>query len=218
MINQESKTLREFSFTAKAKNKDTIKVRFGYDTSARHSGYYLNASVNGQSMRSDASTMKRVRSLGIDVINRIIDSIGLDVTGAPYDLESSAPAVLCSGNVSDIQKYFRITEATGIESINKTVAAIKKAKSESAISNIVSKFINGQRLRLLEINRDLIQEIRDTYQNGIQLSDNQVITLSFEGILRRTHNPLYYKRDMDYIRKARVRLFKNVLKRNYRPF
>lgn len=212
MINQESKTLREFSFTVKTKKKETLRIRFGYDTSARHSGYYVSVSN-----RSDEKTLQSVRSLGITTLNQIIDSIGLDVTGVPYDLESTAVALLCKGNVAEIRKYFRM-DVSDEETITQTIAAIKKAKSESAIEGIVNRFVKGQRLRLLEANRELIQSIRDMYLNGIQLPDGQDIKISFEGLLRRKHNPLYYKRDMDYIRKARVKLFKNVLKRTYRPF
>ena len=218
MLNPESNTMREFSLTTTTSNGDSLKILFGYDTSANHSGCYLRASFNGEKPRSDAKAIKRVRALGIDSINTLIDSIGYDVTGAPYNmLEKTVSNIR---NRQELIRLYRISasDSTNLTLLSKMMSDSIAATSDKQRNQIIIRFANTQRLRMLELNRQMIQDIRELYMDGVDFTDGSHSVVSFEGLLRIKHNPLYYKRDMDYIRKARVRLFKNVLKRSYRPF
>lgn len=221
MLNPESKTLREFSLTTKTKNGDAIKVLFGYDTSANHSGYYMLASINDKKPSSDAKTMKRISGLKIATLDMIASHIGYDVTGAPYDMDEKAISLLTNDvcSVADLASFYHISMAdtASCDALEAMVDRFDSTGAEKQRHALVSRFGNTQRIRMIEESRELVQNIREFYLKGIEINGQHVVPCH-EGLLRMTHNPLYYKRDMDYIRKARVRLFRNVLKRSYKPF
>ena len=221
MLNPESKTMREFSLTTTTKNGDAIKVLFGYDTSANHSGYYLSASINGGKPSSDAKTLKRIAALNIPALHWIAEYVGTDVTGAPYDMDEKAIAMLTNEcSVDQLAEFYHIQKfnhATIYDALTKMVVRFDIAKSEKQRRALVNRFGNSQRIRMIEENRQVIRNLREFYLKGIEINGQHIVPC-FEGLLRMKHNPLYFKRDMDYIRKARVRLFKNVLKRSYKPF
>ncbi len=220
MLNPESQTMREFSISTKTKKGEPAKVLFGYDTSANHSGYYISLSVNNERPSSDAKAIKRIRALGIDVLSRIADFVGCDVTGIPYDLDARVHTMLATGgSYNDVQGLYRIsvTDDDNLDALEAMINRYDSAKNEKEMTAVIARFSKTQRLRMIEENRSLVQSIREFYLKGIDI-DGQHIVPCFEGLLRLKHNPTYYKRDMDYIRKARVRLFKHVLKRNYKPF
>lgn len=225
MINQESKTLREFSseFTVKG---GTLVVYFGYDTAANHSGFYIDASFNGSIRSSSNERLKRIRSLGIDIFDRIIDAVGTTVYGVPEDFNEKTRSIidryLDIGSdvlIEDVDRAYRLhsnDECPHCVALDGMIQQYEDASTEKQKVSILTKFNNSQRIRLIEMTRDLIRDIRDAYFSGIEYN-GRVSELCFEGMLLKHENPTYYKRDIDYVRKARVRLFRDVLKRKYKP-
>lgn len=223
MINQESKTLREFSsrFTVKG---GTLTVYFGYDTAANHSGFYIESALNAGIRGSSTEHLKRIRSLNIDLFNRIIDAVGTTVYGVQEDFEEKSRIEVEKYIDGDIQieeldAFYRLEsddECPNCIALDEMVAEYEDASVKRKAS-LLQKFNNSQRDRLMALTRDLIRDIREATATGIEYK-NTTVSIDFEGLLRKYHNPTYYKRDIDYVRKARVRLYRNVLKRKYKPF
>lgn len=210
MINQESKTLRQFSCETTGKNGDKFLVMFSYDMSAIHSGFAVSAGINGGKQKSDKKTIARVRALGIDALNRLIDRIGTDLTGFTDDQETKVLDALNGSDSIDvvlIDELYHVNSVDECNAIDSMLDAYDKA-TIAGKSKVLNKFNNTLRLKSLESTRDLIRDLRQWF-----VESGSVLT---EGLLRHSGNSTYYKRDIDYIRKARTRVFK-ALNRKYRP-
>ena len=210
-MKQESKTLREFSLETATKAGTPVKLYFGYDTSAYHGGFFVSAAIGAAKMKNDMATIKKIGALGIPAINSLIGFVGCDVTGVPYNLQDASELLLTKFvareiTIDAVLEFYRL----GIESEQSVIDLATKFLSQpSRRASLMAKFNRSQRVRMLEESRKLIQDLRE-----LQLQGN----VKFEGILHQKANPLYYKRDLDYVRKARIRLFRDVLKLKYRPF
>jgi hypothetical protein len=121
---------------------------------------------------------------------------------------------------SDLLKHYRINDEKSEVALDKFIAKYnaKRASNatEKSLSGLVKRFNVTQRLRLLTQQRELVQAIRDLYVNGVDLKNGKAV-LRYAGWLNSNHYPSYYKRDIDYIRKSRTRIYANVLKRSYVP-
>jgi len=215
-MNNKSRTLREFILRLTSKKGDRFVIKYGYDASAKHSGCYIKASINGGEYSSTKKVLNRVRSLKIELLNRIIDSVGTDITGAPYNYEERSVEILDSTDWRDITSFYRIeteAEETALENYIEKYAEA----SEKAQKGITRRYNNSRRLAFLEKSRALLKGIRDLYWNGVTI-DKKTFIPTPEGILKTEHIPFYYKRDIDYLRKARFKVFTKVLKRKYIPF
>ena len=216
-MNPESKTIREFSLTTKTKTGKDITVHFGYDASAYFGGFFVSASIDGSKPKSDSHTMRTVRSLGIPAINAIIRLIGCDITGAPYDLDKSSVVLFQKFTnhqitIDAVLEYYRLGAES--EDIIMDVARTFYAVAYTTkAQRVLAKFNRDQRIRMITESRDAIRAVRELTVKG-HVGASQV---SVEGLLRLTRNRFYYKRDVDYVRKALCRLYRDVLKRKYRP-
>lgn len=214
-MNLNSKTLREFSLRVVGPRKVLYVIHFGYDMSAKNSGYYLSASINEKSFSSSQETLKRVRSLGIPAINALIDSIGTGVTGAPEGFEDAVQGIIDGSFTGNVEQLFRIEskeEHNELVAFGKDIASASTPKQKKSI---VSKYVNSRRLAMLTKARDAVRDIHALFITGHIDTTGQVILPKYEGRLKKNFYPLYYKRDIDYIRKARVKVFTKVLKRKY---
>lgn len=210
-MKQESKTLREFSLETATKAGTPVKLYFGYDTSAYHGGFFVSAAIGTAKMKNDSATIKKIKTLGIPAIKSLTAFVGCDVTGVPYNFQEASELLFTKFiareiTIDAVLEFYRLD----IESEQIVIDLATKFLSQpSRRGSLIAKFNRAQRVRMIEDSRKLIQDLRE-----LQLQDK----VKFEGILRQKENPLYYKRDLDYVRKARIRLFRDVLKLKYRPF
>lgn len=223
MINQESKTLRELSARFNVKG-GVLVVYFGYDTAANHSGFYIESTFNNGIRSSAEANLKRIRDLGIDLFNRIIDAVGTTVYGVCEDFDVKSRVEVdryISGGIelTELDAFYRLKSDDDCPICQSLDAMlwVYEGATEKRRAMLLRKFNNSQRDRLIAMTRDLIRDIREATNEGIEYKGG-VVNIEFEGILRKYHNPTYYKRDIDYVRKARVRLYRDVLKRKYTPF
>lgn len=221
-------TLREFSLKATSKTGVNFHIFYGYDLSKSTPTYYVKASINGETASSSKKVLSRVQKLGIEPINRLIDLIGCDETGAAhnfYDVTldrlqdyfavrtsgksvDAIASLLCIESDQDLKKL----DAT----LEKLVGMDSQGKTPKAITSAYTRYLNTHRLRLLMNVRETIQSLRKLYYKGTEVNGNSC-KVSFEGYLKQNHYPTYYKRDMDLIRASRIRIYNEVLKREYVP-
>lgn len=230
MLNPQSKTMREFTFTVNHRKGEQLTVIYGYDTSGRHSGFFISGSINGGKLRNDDAIIRKIKALGIPAINQLIDAIGTDVTGAPYEFDTLSAELLqkyydgkC--DIDTLCALYRVpsTSVDGGHSeesleLHEFTCEYATQQRVSAKNRLLTRFNNSHRVRMIDLTRDLVRNLREFYTSPEITYKGKSIIPATTGLLAMEHNPLYYKRDMDYIRKARIRLFKNTLKRKYRPF
>jgi len=221
MKKTESKTLREFSLVVVNNRGNTFTIKYGYDLSTKHPCHYVKASINGSNFSSNKKTLSRVRALGITAINELIEAVDTNVSGAPEDYESVTSIIVNSyveGNIGfdEVKECYRITTVDEEEALGDFLDSYSEASTRSQKS-LLRKYNNSRRETFLERSKSLIKGLRNLYLKGVRINDEQYVP-KFEGILKNTYYPFYYKRDVDYIRKARVNIFTNVLKRKYKPF
>ncbi len=220
-------TLREFSLNVVNAKGNEFRIEYGYDLSKSTPMYYVRASIDGKPMASTKSVLKRVRSLGIEPINNLIDLIGCDETGVALDFDSQALTLLMdyyalrnSSCTDRIASFLRITDDKGLRKLedilSKLVDMDSQGKSEKVIRGAYMRYLNSQRLRMLMEVRETAQALRKMFYKGVEVSGAHS-TVKLEGYLKQNHYPTYYKRDIDLIRASRVRIYKEVLKREYVP-
>jgi hypothetical protein len=214
-MNLNSKTLREFSLRVVGPRKVLYVIHFGYDMSAKNSGYYLSASINEKSFSSSQETLKRVRSLGIPAINALIDSIGTGVTGTHEGFEDAIQGIIDGSFTGSVEQLFRIESKEEQDALVAFGQDLASASTPKQKKSIISKYVSARRVALLTKTRDTVRDVHALFITGHIDATNQVIMPKYEGQLKKDFYPLYYKRDIDYIRKARVKLFTKVLKRKY---
>lgn len=220
-----SQPLRKFKLSLKTAKGTHFNIQYGYSMSAIDSGHYLMVSIDEKPFTQSKKALARVRNLGIAPINMLIDAMGTDVTGAPYGYESRFFGMLNEWKVgttatSDLLPL--ITEFLGLTTreqqsdlakfLNEYSILLDTSKSEAKANQLARKYMNSHRLRMIESSRDLIRQLRSMHKNGIVVDGTLIYPHMYDAV------PFYYKRDIDYIRKARVNLFQNVLKRKYVPF
>jgi len=220
-------TLREFSLNVVNSKGNEFHIEYGYDLSKSKPTYYVRASIDGKPMSSNKKTLSRVQRLGIEQINRLIDLIGCDETGAVCDLEGESLTLLMdyfalrnSASSDKIASLLRITDEKGITKLENTLSKLvdmdSQGKSENAIKSAYNRYLKTQRLRMLMDVRETVQSLRKLFYKGVEIAGNHY-TVNMEGYLKENHYPTYYKRDMDLIRASRIRIYKEVLKREYIP-
>ena len=221
--NSDSNTLREFSLSIVNKRGAKFTIRYGYDLSRKHPSRYVKASIDGSDFSSNKSTMKRVRALGIDAINNLIDSIGTDVSGAPVDYENTGETLINSYiSTGDSQTWSKITDhynATSVdenEELGDFIDRYEEATPRSRKSKL-RKYNNSRRIQFLDNSKSVIKGLREFYWKGIVIQGKKYLPHS-TGTIKKDNYESYYKRDIDYIRKARVSVFTKILKRKYRPY
>lgn len=223
MSTTNSKTLREFTLKTRNKRGDKFTIRYGYDISSIHPQFYVTAAINGSDFNSTKKTLSKVKSLKIPGMSGLIDLIGSDATGTPTDYESRSENLINSyiqtqdtQFAKQVASFFQISTDgecnewdTFTEKYEESTTKRRKA--------ILTRYINGRRVKFTETLRDVITALRATYWDGA-IVDGKKTLPQFRGILKKHPYPLYYKRDIDYIRKRRIRLFATVLKRKFIPF
>lgn len=221
MINKKSKTLREFSLRITDKKGDKYILRYGYDMSNKESGHYLNATVNDK-----PSGMGKIKALKIPAITQLIDSIGRDVTGMPekceekatkllekFELQRKATAIASKWKV--LKNFFQVT--TSREESNLSSFAQKYFEaSPRARKGLLRRYINSRRVTFITNQKALIKALRVLHMKGTDVGIRHTAP-KIVGYLDKNPYNHYYKRDIDYIRKARVNLFTKVLNRSYVP-
>ena len=221
-MNKESKTLREFTLSTTTKNGDYVGIRYGYDMSAKHSGYYVKASINGSKLSDKSRDLRRVRGLGIPAINALLDAIGTDVTGAPYDYDTASEQVVENYIQTESQKdwnkllsFYRIQSVTEGATLATFVEKYFKA-SVRARKTLLKRYNNSRRITFIGMSKGVLKGLRELERNGITIN-GRMRKVKQTGMLVRVPYRFYYKRDTDYIRKARVKIFKQI-GRKYVPF
>lgn len=220
-------TLREFSLNVVNTKGNEIRIEYGYDLSKSTPTYYVRASIDGKPMASNKSVLNRVQRLGIEPINRLIDLIGCDETGVAVDFEFHSLALLMdyfalrnSSCTDRLAAFLRITDSKGLSKLEETLSKLvdmdSQGKSEKVIRGAYMRYLNTQRLRMLMDVRETAQSLRKMYYKGVEVSGTTCV-VKMEGYLKQNHYPTYYKRDIDLIRASRVRIYKEVLKREYVP-
>jgi len=220
MINQKSKTLRDFVLRITDKKGNKFIIYYGYDMSNKHSGHYLKASINGSDANSNISTLNKVKSLRIPAITGLIDVIGRDVTGTPENYIEEATKLLSAmesnpndksfDNLVDFyQAYTENEQKALLTFIEKYTDA-----SPSAREGVLSRYLKTRRVTFITNQKALIKALRMLYMKGVEINETTYMP-KICGHLDRNPYHHYYKRDIDYIRKARVNLYSKVLKREY---
>lgn len=222
-------TLREFSIDVTNVKGNKFHIEYGYDLSKSKSSFYVRASIDGKTMSSCKATLNRVRSLDITPINRLIDLLGCDETGIQIGFEDEIDAALADiqgidlvAKLNNMMTLLRIeksdTKAVGKLAItlNKVLDLTKQGKSGNVIKNTFMRYVKTQRLRLLMDVRETTQSLRKLFYKGVEIAGEHC-TVNQEGYLKANHYPTYYKRDMNLIRSSRIRIYREVLKREYVP-
>ena len=220
-------TLREFSLNVVNTKGNEFRIEYGYDLSKSTPTYYVRASIDGKPMASTKSVLSRVQRLGIEPINRLIELIGCDETGVVSNFEAEAMTLLMdyfalrnSSCTDRLASFLRITDDKGLgkleDTLSKLVDMDSQGKSEKVIKGTYMRYLNSQRLRMLMEVRETVQSLRKMFYKGVEVSGANCVVKQ-EGYLKQNHYPTYYKRDIDLIRASRVRIYKEVLKREYVP-
>lgn len=224
MISENSKTIREFSLEAKTKAGEKLNVFFGYDMASTNSGFYLYASIDGKSEGNSKKTLEKIKSLKIDALNKLIDSIGTDNTGAyeNYNLRSDTllDMYILSNDpkiYKELQLVHRVNEIGGQEALDTFIKDYRKFASKDVTKkesiSFKKRFNNSNRPFFLNIVKDTVSSIRQFCLDGA-IVNREHVKVIFE-IDAEDFNENYYKRDIDLIRKARKNLYKNVLRKKY---
>jgi hypothetical protein len=222
MIKKDSPSLREFYFKTPTRKGESIAIKYGYDMSAKHSGFYLKASINGGAYSSDSKTLRKVRALKIPSFIKLIDSIGTDVMGAPYDYETTSQHLIegylnteKSREWNGLISLYRIQGDKDQKSLADLIVKYSRSSGKARIS-LLTRYNNSRRLALIKYSKDAVKGLRELYNDGIEISGKHIVP-KYQGYMEKYHVLSHYKRDIDYIRKARVRLYKT-LGRKYVPF
>ena len=223
MLNEESKTLRTFSTSVLAKNGDKLDIGIGYDmTNAGVSGYVMMVSINGSVPSMSKKSLSRVKSLGVVELNMLIDSIGTDVTGAPYDyvelgMELIEQYIAGKASLGKLLAHYRIISDKQEHDLQSFIEAYKGIRDTGAphkITTLINKYHKSNLIRFIDMSRDTLIAFHSLVKYGYIVNGTKY-TFNDENI---ANNKQYRKRDVDYIRKARIRLFDKVLKRKYKPY
>lgn len=216
-------TLREFSIKVANKKGVQFHIFYGYDLSKSTPRYYVKASIDGKPISDTKATLKRISSLGIEPINHLISLIGCDESGAITDIDEVVFNVFDANEdntASLLTEILRLNEEKDIEKLEtvimKFVEMHKQGKSEKALRGIVKRYLKSQRLRLLLDVRETVQVLRKLFYKGVELHGIHY-TVKHEGYLDQNHYPTYYKRDMDLIRASRIRIYTEILNKQYIP-
>ena len=123
-----------------------------------------------------------------------------------------------SAEWEDLESYYRIDsdDQSGVDALDNFIESYSEA-SEKGQKTILKRYNNSRRITFLEKSKALIKGLREIYMKGVEINGQTYIP-KFEGILKKRHIPFYYKRDIDYIRKARYKVFTSTLGRKYVPF
>lgn len=222
MIKNDSPSLREFYFKTPTKNGQSVAIKYGYDMSAKHSGFYIKASINKGAFLSDSKTLRKVRALKIPAFTSLINAIGIDVTGSPYNYEATAQRLVetymdteSSTIWNSLLKLYNLGSEKEIRTLSDFIVKYNRASSKARTS-LLTRYNNSRQISLIETPRDVVRGLRELYNEGLEINGVHVVP-KYQGYLEQHHVLAHYKRDIDYIRKARVRLFK-LISRKYVPF
>lgn len=224
MISEQSKTIRDFSLEAKTKTGEKIKVFFGYDMSSQNSGFYLYASVDGSAEGTSKKTIEKIKSLKIPALTKLINSIGTDVTGAYYNYDIRANTLLdmyiLSGDekiLRELETIHRVDEIGGRVALQNFIKEYRKFSSRDVskreLISFKKRFNNSNRPFFLNLTKDVVSSIRQLCLNGT-IVNKELVRVVFEVDVD-NFNENYYKRDVDLIRKAKLHIYKNVLRKKY---
>jgi len=207
-------------------------VSFGYDVSGIHSGFFVTASINDGEENATKSMLSKVESLKIPVINQLIASIGTDVSGMfeSYEerLKEALSAYLISPKSQSVKNtLIRLCRANTEDSLLDLDVFLSLFKTAMVIGDpkdayrMLKKYIKSNRLRLLDLTKSVVTGIRKLVMSGV-LVNGEAVTVFFTRIpvSRGTSdefNSAYYKRDIDSIRKARMKVYKSLGKKYVPP-
>jgi hypothetical protein len=222
MINKNSKTLRDFSLRLTDKKGNKFTIQYGYDMSGKHSGHYVSASINGSDFNSNKGTLNKLKSLRIPSITQLINSIGRDVTGMPENYTEDAEKLIekMDSNPNDqnwqnLVDFFQTYTQHEEQGMNKFIENYIAASPRSR-TGLLKRYSNNRRLTFINNQKDLMKALRRLYMKGTTIGKKTFIP-RITGYLAKHPYHHYYKRDVDYIRKARVNLYNKVLNREYVP-
>ena len=222
------KSLREFSLTIKSVKGDSLKILISYDMTVGNGGVSLGVAVNGNPVSYTKRDLRRVKALKNPLLDKIMVATTMDLAGCErglYETTLRLTKELALTNSSsardELHKLYSITTPQQEKSLNTMVRNYSQKSDSSnctnkALEGIVRRYMNAQRLRLLENAREIVQLVRGIYRKGIEINGTHS-SVELEGWLKENHYPSYYKRDIDYIRKTRERIFWNVLNKEYTP-
>lgn len=222
------KSLREFSLTTKSVKGDSLKILISYDMTVGNGGVSLGVAVNGNPVSYTKRDLRRVKALKNPLLDKIISATTMDSAGCEKGLYETTlrltkELVLTNSSSArdELRKLYSITTPQQEKSLNTMVRNYSQKSDSSnctnkALEGIVRRYMNAQRLRLLENAREIVQLVRGIYRKGIEINGTHS-SVELEGWLKENHYPSYYKRDIDYIRKTRERIFWNVLNKEYTP-
>ena len=222
------KSLREFSLTTKSVKGDSLKILISYDMTVGNGGVSLGVAVNGNPVSYTKRDLRRVKALKNPLLDKIMVATTMDSAGCEKGLYETTlrltkELVLTNSSSArdELRKLYSITTPQQEKSLNTMVRNYSQKSDSSnctnkALEGIVRRYMNAQRLRLLENAREIVQLVRGIYRKGIEINGTHS-SVELEGWLKENHYPSYYKRDIDYIRKTRERIFWNVLNKEYTP-
>ena len=212
MLNNESKTLRTFTSTIQHKGK-AIKLRYGYDaTTSIHSGFFIEADIDGKGYKTHKKAIKKVLSFKNETLTELLEYIDTDISGSTIGFNyDDAVSSLVDGSHT-LLSTFRTTTDEEITELNSVVEFCNSSASTIKRKNAAKKYINARLVTLIEKSYRLVRSIQKLTKTGIDVG-----TESFSVTTPCNKITSYQKRDVDYIRKARVRLFETVLNRKYQP-
>ena len=220
MIIQESKTLRDYILRLVDKKGNKIVIKYGYDMSSKHSGHYVTASINGSDFNSKKGTLSKLKSLKIPALTQLIQSIGRDVTGSPENYIEEATKLIermdktpSKQNWQNLLDYYQAYSEKEDKALTLLLEKYLDA-SPRARRGLLSRYLLTRRITFIDSQKHLIKALRVLYMKGVTVGDKTYMP-RITGYLDKHPYYHYYKRDIDYIRKARVNLYSKVLKRPY---
>jgi hypothetical protein len=222
MSQQSRKSLREFAITTTIDGEKVV-INYGYDLCMGSSTFYVEASFNGSPFSASKKTLARVQKMEIKPVSQLISLIGLDETGSVEHLHQHTTELvyaLIAGDAfagESLVNLFAVAsddDHARLDTMVSYVASIIKVSGK--FDHVIARYIKTRRLVMLANVADVIRDLRVLSHEGISL-DGKKIQSKKRGYLAHRAYPTYYKRDVDYIRKSRVRIYTNVLKREYKP-
>lgn len=222
MSQQSRKSLRQFAITTTIDGEKFV-INYGYDLCTGSSAFYVEASINGSPFSASKKTLSRVQKIGIKPVSELISLIGLDETGSIEHLhETTIQLVIAfiNGDViagESLVNLFAVTSADDHKRLDTMISNVKDVIKESgSYEGIINRYIKTRRLAMLSNVADVIRQLRELTHDGYILG-NKTVQPKKRGYLAHKSYPTYYKRDVDYIRKSRIRIYTNILKREYKP-
>lgn len=217
-------SFREFmiKFTT---SRGELNIRYGYSTSANNSGFYIEGSLNNGKYSRSNKMLALIKSLKIDAFDKLIAhmnknvyGVGEDIMSASFDFFTKSAACNDAINITEAISLFGFDSNDNDDDVDALTEALNSFIKQTSFSRkcqISDNYVFRRMMIGLRKSRELVQELRQGHLYGFTTPKSA--SVETPNLISENTPKHYYKRDIDYIRKARVRVCQWMNKR-YTPF